>query len=644
MVKIAVLVASYLLFTTNFLWAQCNSPSPPSLYFDEEVPLFCEGIHGYCSTLSDMYMAQPFPGCDEEFYELENPHVLSFIAGDEFIFIRITPGNCSMPFSEILMQGAIYQSEHPIQGGVPIIASCFDPSSGAVDLVYFDFIIGKRYYLLLDGWDGNVCDYEITVLEGNTIAPSITEIPVVSAPDEVCLGQDVTMNVESNVTCVFEWLIYGGTVTNTYEGNVNVHITDPDNFSYCATAISLCGSLLENCGFIPGVEIIQSDSIRVDSICNGDQIFFGGEWISSAGEYDAIDTINCEAYHIFLSLNILESMELNIEHSLCEGACYDHNGEELCEPGTYQFIYPLMNGCDSLVVIEILVIDPIEEEVQDEFCGMYEWNGEFYDSPGQYQQTLTSTFGCDSTVTLYLSEQVIEVNLHVTKCSNEIFFIDSFAFSDPIDIDIVFTSAQGCDSIVHLNLEEEQVYSESMVSSLCDGDTLILFGKPYYEEGNYQIVNETTQACDSVVFLQLNILDTSMITVDAAFTSGEEYNGIPIFADTTIITLFEASNGCDSTIIINISIVTNTKNENLFSSILVYPNPFGSEIHVDLNIHQGNIVNIGIYDIHGSQWNNKIINNNENLINLNVSELPTGTYILIVRTSEDVFHRKIIKY
>ncbi|MFN2396492.1 MAG: T9SS type A sorting domain-containing protein, partial [Bacteroidales bacterium] len=80
-----------------------------------------------------------------------------------------------------------------------------------------------------------------------------------------------------------------------------------------------------------------------------------------------------------------------------------------------------------------------------------------------------------------------------------------------------------------------------------------------------------------------------------------------------------------------------------FGEFNAYPNPVRDNLNIALNLNRSDDITIEIFNIIGSRvYVNELGNRSELVMEtINVSSLPQGTYILNVRTSDDVITRKI---
>ncbi|MEX2655996.1 MAG: SprB repeat-containing protein, partial [Balneolales bacterium] len=93
-----------------------------------------------------------------------------------------------------------------------------------------------------------------------------------------------------------------------------------------------------------------------------------------------------------------------INTSICETDTITFNGVDIFEPGSYPFELTNTFGCDSNIVLDVEVVSQVFTDIHDTICSgdQFEFNGDFYSQSGVYSDTLQNAGGCDSIVTLYL--------------------------------------------------------------------------------------------------------------------------------------------------------------------------------------------------------------------------------------------------
>ena len=156
------------------------------------------------------------------------------------------------------------------------------------------------------------------------------------------------------------------------------------------------------------LKVIETkDSTINKKICRGETYSFNGQEIKESGVYTyktkSLIT-GCDSI-VTLNMDVIEPKDSTIDERMCKGETYSFNGQEITESGVYTYITKsLITGCDSIVTLNMDVIEPDETEItmlmpQD---GFYEWEGDVYRKPGTYKKMQKNQFGCDSIVTLTL--------------------------------------------------------------------------------------------------------------------------------------------------------------------------------------------------------------------------------------------------
>jgi gliding motility-associated-like protein len=142
------------------------------------------------------------------------------------------------------------------------------------------------------------------------------------------------------------------------------------------------------------------------NLCPGGSIQIGSSTYTNAGVY--VDTIQavtgCDSI-VTSVIFILPTITTNIEETICLGSTYDFNGTTLNEPGVYSSLLATSEGCDSVVVLSLFVTPPNSSYESVEICSNenYTFAGQDLITSGIYTDTLTTSSGCDSVLVLELS-------------------------------------------------------------------------------------------------------------------------------------------------------------------------------------------------------------------------------------------------
>ena len=94
-----------------------------------------------------------------------------------------------------------------------------------------------------------------------------------------------------------------------------------------------------------------------------------------------------------------------ISHTICEGNVYTENGFNVSEAGTYTQTLQTVNGCDSIVTLTLTINPVASTTFTAAICEgtSYTENGFNISEAGTYTQNLQTINGCDSIVTLNLT-------------------------------------------------------------------------------------------------------------------------------------------------------------------------------------------------------------------------------------------------
>jgi len=120
---------------------------------------------------------------------------------------------------------------------------------------------------------------------------------------------------------------------------------------------------------------VHLDTIIYDTICAGEIYNFNGKLIETLGVYTTAITncYGCDSI-VNLHLKVNETYNINIYDTICEGDTYNLYGFNESEGGFYTQPLQTVNGCDSIVNLELEVIEKIDVTLNKppEVCADYE--------------------------------------------------------------------------------------------------------------------------------------------------------------------------------------------------------------------------------------------------------------------------------
>ncbi|HEY9083771.1 MAG TPA: T9SS type A sorting domain-containing protein [Vicingaceae bacterium] len=309
-----------------------------------------------------------------------------------------------------------------------------------------------------------------------------------------------------------------------------------------------------------------------------------------------------------------------------------------------------------------------------------------YNSSGPSFYWLTDTSGTflltlSTTNELCNKDSVFNITIYPTSSSNQ---NQSICQGDSIQIGGLFqTSAgtyydslqtiNGCDSVLSITLSVNPVYLSNTNSTICQGDSMLIYGDYQSVAGVYYDSLQTINGCDSVLSTTLTVNplpnvtlanfnpDTicssgSAVSLPNGSPSGGVYSGTGVNGGTfdpniaglgthNVIYTYTDVNSCinsDSTFItveqcIGIDDLANDL------GILIYPNPNTGLFTIEKPIELDKEVNISLLDASSRVIINKIIPKGQLKIEMDITNYSKGIYYLQLTIGKEVFVKQILK-
>lgn len=306
---------------------------------------------------------------------IENEQWLGFIAGAAGATFTATPSNCTDGNG---VQIALYAACSD-----PYIACNIGAAGGGNNPVSITAMLtpGANYFLLIDGYAGDQCDFSITVTPPSAAqAPTVGPIGAIQAPLKICPGGTTTVSVNAVTGAgTYIWTATGGALINgepSYNeviapgGNV-VQITAPTgaplppNITVCVEAVNSCDQ--DNPQVCKTIQIVPIPPTTQPPvvICNEDAPYElpWGSFANSTGLYSHNYTSyqGCDSTvrkQVTVKAPLVTSLPQQV---ICEGACITVCGEEYCDGGNFSRVCDSFQGCDSTINFSILKLSPVAE-------------------------------------------------------------------------------------------------------------------------------------------------------------------------------------------------------------------------------------------------------------------------------------------
>jgi gliding motility-associated-like protein len=295
----------------------------------------------------------------------------------------------------------------------------------------------------------------------------------------------------------------------------NVCINQGESYFAQGANQTIAGNYYETIAAANGCDsaIITNLSVVTPVVINNtlsgcSQVTFNG--ITYTNDTLLIDTVTtllgCDSSYTNTTISV-NNLFTTTNNNICiyQGDSYFAGGGNQTTSGIYTDNYLLPSGCDSTVITDLRVVNPITLTNTVSGCNQVTYNGVDYFSNTTISQILSTSFGCDS---VYL----------VT------------------DIVVLFDANS---SIIDVCIKQ--------------GDSYFAGGGFQTTSGVYQDIYSAANGCDSTVQTILNVVSPSSTNVNLDFCDVGSYKGVSYFSDTNFVDLTSSVQGCDS-VILNVSI------------------------------------------------------------------------------------------
>ena len=356
-------------------------------------------------------------------------------------------------------------------------------------------------------------------------------------------------------------------VNPTYSFTENINICEGSYYHWEGNSYGVEGIYTAQYSTIYGCDSILTLNLSVNptysfyetaSVCEGDSYNWHGQSYSLPGNYSTTyQTVDgCDStYH--LSFYLHPNFAFHEFESICEDDTFNWHGIILTQPGTYYTFFETVYGCDSFYELELELYPTYSIYDTISVCGgdPIEWQGQNYYLSGNYNSVYQSINGCDSIYYLnlknypnYLYEE------EQTLCNNDTLYWQDSIFVESGTYYSYYNTISGCDSVYVVELTFDSIIYVYDTSSICDGDTIIWMGESLDSVGQYSVIIQSNDGCDSIFILDLilspNLFYYETLSIcegDSLEWFGQNYDTIGDYTH-----FVEGIYGCDSVFHLNL--------------------------------------------------------------------------------------------
>ena len=229
-----------------------------------------------------------------------------------------------------------------------------------------------------------------------------------TAPDGCVDNFQLTLAIEENINNIETTICEG----SSYLLN-NIEYTQTGIFADTLFSVTTSG-----CDSIIRLDLTvmpTKDTMFSKSICWGEPFLVDGQFITESGTYTQqfITTSGCDS--LVTTILTVEGGPNPViaQMQLCAGESYaDDLGNKVAVSGLYNFMFVNSEGCDSMVILDLLIPDTIRSSVDTFFCQGETFTFENFavTKGGRYRERFASALGCDSIVQYTLTALDCEIS------------------------------------------------------------------------------------------------------------------------------------------------------------------------------------------------------------------------------------------
>ncbi|MCF8373189.1 MAG: T9SS type A sorting domain-containing protein [Bacteroidales bacterium] len=256
-------------------------------------------------------------------------------------------------------------------------------------------------------------------------------------------------------------------------------------------------------------------------------------------------------------------------------------------------------------------------------------------------------------------------------CEGDSVFLNNQWYFGPTAFNDTLISSQGTDSIVYNSIHQIGTVQTVLDVSICEGDSFNFNGQYLDSSGNYSSVYQAISGCDSLVVLNLEILqlpeiqfspafqdsiaqDAGLVYLDFASPVGGVYSGDGIslgYLDPQVLvpgpswvyySYTDSISGCGNadSLLIQIIEVNDIEANNHLYGLKLFPNPSTGIIQIHLEDKLTKTAHIEIFNAQGSKI--MAIETDENNSQINLQDFPSGIYLLRLEVEELISLHKLV--
>ena len=397
----------------------------------------------------------------------------------------------------------------------------------------------------LEACDGNTADYN-----GNALAIGSTTDFVFPAAN----GCDSTVTVMVDGLDVFASDLTLETCAGTqatYQGS-SLSIGSMTDFTL--TAQNGCDSVVTV--MVDGIDVFTSD-LNLET-CDGTTATYQGTSlaIGSSTDFTLTSVAGCDSI-VTVTVDGISAFLTTVNLEACNGTTADYNGTPLAAGSSTDFMFFAASGCDSIVTVEVEDLPVFATPIMLEACdgNTADYNGNMLSIGSTTDFPFTAANGCDSIVTVeVMGLPVFSSPLNLQTCIGTDITYQGTTLSAGSVTDFTLTAQNGCDSVVTVSVDGIPILTSNLTLETCLGTDAIYQGTSLAIGSSTDFNFTSSIGCDSIVTVTVDGIDeiTSTLSLETCDGTTATYQGTSLAIGSITEFILIANNGCDSTVTVDV--------------------------------------------------------------------------------------------